>query len=196
MDTVWMVGDVNAFDESWRRNWGDKADPIGWHLRGGPAWVRFHSLPESKRYADTADEELEILRRHYALIIELNDGNPAGLVVISLRYPGDPEDDRSEAADAQFADALLWRDAREDERWGYIPAAHLSPHTLSAEELAPALKEISEDGLLRIVVTNGSADWLYIPYGGGADVFARTISERDRLRERHTDWLPRNAQGL
>ena len=46
---------------------------VGWVLRGvvPERWVRFHSLPESKRYAESEDEEAEVLRRHLTLLDEL-----------------------------------------------------------------------------------------------------------------------------
>ncbi|MGW0876594.1 DUF3885 domain-containing protein [Streptomyces sp. NPDC002755] len=32
--------------------------------------------------------------------------------------------------------------------------------------------------------------------GGGADVFLATSEERDRVRDRHADWLSRYPSGL
>lgn len=47
--------------------------PIGHVLRHHlcESWTRFHSLPESKRYAQTESEHEEILRRHLAVTSEL-----------------------------------------------------------------------------------------------------------------------------
>jgi len=190
-----MVKDVSKFDNDWRQKWGSSADPVGWLLRGGPTWVRFHSLPGAKRYADNHDEEQEILSRHLTVITDLNGNKTTDLVVIPIFSSNDIRGSSSPGTEA-FADALPWRAARADEVWDEIPAAGISPHAFTTEQLAPALKEIAEDGLLRIIVTNESADWLYAPYDGGADVLARNVAERDRLKVKYSGWLSQRSDGL
>jgi hypothetical protein len=59
-----------ALSIRWADRWG-VTPPVGHMLRGRDTWVRFHSLPESKRYADTTEESDEILRRHHTLLNEL-----------------------------------------------------------------------------------------------------------------------------
>ena len=57
----------------WERSWSG-SDPLGYVLREEHAdrWVRFHSLPESKRHAESPDEYDEILRRHRTVLRELH----------------------------------------------------------------------------------------------------------------------------
>src|SRR5690242_14685149 len=47
--------------------------PIAYRLRTllGDRWVRFHRLPESKRYADSESEQQTILLRHNQILDEL-----------------------------------------------------------------------------------------------------------------------------
>jgi hypothetical protein len=47
-------------------------------------WVRFHSLPGSKRYVDTAEEYATILDRHNTLLTELTPG--PSLVLITCEW--------------------------------------------------------------------------------------------------------------
>jgi hypothetical protein len=61
-------------------------------------WVRFHSLPGAKRYADTDAERAEILRRHLAVLDRLN---PAGEALLGVE--GDLEG--------------FLRSVAEEERW-------------------------------------------------------------------------------
>ncbi|CAM5706649.1 hypothetical protein SALBM217S_04925 [Streptomyces griseoloalbus] len=45
----------------------------------------------------------------------------------------------------------------------------------------------------------GSSDQmrrLYHPYDGGADVFLTSPEERDRMRDRHADWLSSHPLGF
>jgi hypothetical protein len=37
---------------------------------------------------------------------------------------------------------------------------------------------------------------IHHPYDGGADVFLATSEERDRMRDRHADWLSSHPSGL
>ncbi|WP_455770793.1 DUF3885 domain-containing protein [Streptomyces canus] len=37
---------------------------------------------------------------------------------------------------------------------------------------------------------------IHYPYDGGADVFLAASEERDRMRDRHADWLSRHPAGL
>ncbi|WP_425587269.1 DUF3885 domain-containing protein [Streptomyces mexicanus] len=37
---------------------------------------------------------------------------------------------------------------------------------------------------------------IHHPYDGGADVFLAPSEERDRVRDRHADWLSRHPSGL
>lgn len=58
--------------------------PVGHVLRSAIAerWLRIHSLPHSKRYAETEPEYDELLRRHNELALEvLGPRNPALLVL-------------------------------------------------------------------------------------------------------------------
>jgi hypothetical protein len=52
----------------WQSHFGEIA-PRGHLLRRALSerWVRFHSLPDSKRYAESADEYAELQRRHLAV---------------------------------------------------------------------------------------------------------------------------------
>jgi hypothetical protein len=56
---------VDDFGRRWASAWGD-CKPISYQLRGCLAdqWVRFHSLPESQRYAESEEQYTEILYRH------------------------------------------------------------------------------------------------------------------------------------
>lgn len=58
--------------ELWERKWPG-SEPLGYLLpvSNHDRWVRFHSLPEFKRYAETPAEYEEVVRRHRAVLAEL-----------------------------------------------------------------------------------------------------------------------------
>jgi hypothetical protein len=66
---------------------------------------------------------------------------------------------------------------------------------LAREVLDPLLRRAADD-VDCFLFTNESVDWIYAPYDGGADVIARTPSDRDALRKRYAEWLSSYPGGL
>ena len=62
------------FDAAWKRSWPE-VTPVAHLLRSRfpSQWVRFHSLPEAKRYATTDVEHAEILHRHRTVLAALTE---------------------------------------------------------------------------------------------------------------------------
>ncbi|WP_454325416.1 DUF3885 domain-containing protein [Streptomyces ambofaciens] len=50
--------------------------------------------------------------------------------------------------------------------------------------------------LVGVFVTDTELHRIHSPYDGGADVVLATPGERDRLRDRHVDWLSGRPSGL
>lgn len=186
--------DLACFVTLWRERWGSDAEPFGWWLRGGPTWIRFHSLPESKRYAGTEIERAEILNRHSTLIQELAGPESNRLVVIA------PEVWRNSGEQPwvknAFPDAVLWREERHEEDLHSFSAVLVSFGPNRFRDLIPVLQRIATDEIEGVLITDENLDWVYCPYDGGADVIARSEVERDQFKAVHADWLPQNATGL
>ena len=74
---------------AWEENWPG-GHPVADELkyRFPDRWVRFHSLPESKRYPDTPAEYDELLHRHNTVLAELcgrrGAAGPPSLCVVSI----------------------------------------------------------------------------------------------------------------
>ncbi|MFE5485933.1 hypothetical protein [Streptomyces sp. NPDC056527] len=50
--------------------------------------------------------------------------------------------------------------------------------------------------MARVLITDTQMRRIYHPYDGSADVFLTTPGERDRMRDRHADWLSSHPVGL
>src|SRR5882757_3514011 len=63
---------LDLFKQYWEKTFLD-CPPIGYFLREAfpEIWFRIHTLPLSKRYADTPEETAEILRRHNTVLSDL-----------------------------------------------------------------------------------------------------------------------------
>jgi len=165
-------------------------------------WVRFHSLPESKRYAESELEHDEILRRHNTVIDQLvSEFNHAGDSLVVVTCAGSFSSlpvERGPAERAASSDAVYWRSIRreadhDDEYWSHLYAdmVEWNPGELDDLLLLVADGETSD----AFVASNGF-EWLYHPYDGGADVIAPNASVRDRLSDEHNGWLSSHPQGL
>lgn len=180
----------------WERRW-HRVEPLGYLLRVEYAdqWVRFHSLPESQRYAESATERDEILRRHRTVLRELH-GSPdtAALWVVAADW--DWKDLAGGWSRGLVAGAWPWRTGHEDDD---DPGAGLhyfwAASGLSGGEVDSLLLAAADDRA-RFLIGAPDLGWLYCPYDGGADVLLPDRVERDVLKDRHADWLPSHPGGL
>ena len=192
-------GEVSAraaeLADLWERTWPG-ADPLGYVLRVkySDQWVRFHSLPESKRIAESQAECDEILRRHRTVLHELHGSDDIRtLHVIAADW--DWRDSPPAGRSGDSPGAWPWRSSPVDDdpdagRNYFWAAAGLSDQQFDALLLAVA------DDQCRMIIGAPDFAWLYCPYDGGADVLLPRPVERDALRERHTGWLSSHPRGL
>ncbi|WP_375479364.1 hypothetical protein [uncultured Jatrophihabitans sp.] len=167
----------------------------GWPFRGldSDRWVRFHSLPGSKRYADTDDEHQEVLRRHRTVLNELLAHQPVEtLIVIGTDW--DHRDLMSGKTKQSMPGAWPWRQLPEDEYWERVRYIWVTSG-LASEVLDRLLASVADDRA-KAIISDAELSWIYAPYDSGADVWLETRFERDLLRDRHEDWLSSRQDGL
>ncbi|MEV0785103.1 hypothetical protein AB0I52_19445 [Streptomyces sp. NPDC050423] len=185
-------------DREWTARWGETL-PVGHFLPGAcpDRWVRFHSLPESRRYATDEDEYEILLGRHHTLLAGL--GAPRELIAITCGWSGDPSPAGREPDLERVAPGEHWQTVLEDpaEEPEYRVYTHLYAGVLANRRasLDPLLREIADDGTAGVILAPRSLRWLVHPYDGGIDVITATPAERDALRSDHADWLSAHPGG-
>ncbi|PYC78629.1 hypothetical protein C7C46_15935 [Streptomyces tateyamensis] len=154
--------------------------------------MRFHSLPESKRYAEDEAEYATVLGRYNAVLDELFAGGE--VYVITPAFTASP-DVPSHQSGADHWQTLVVQEDFDPEFRSY---AHLFVVRRAWQHgcLDGLLREVADDQVAGVLVTDLQLLRLHHPYDGGADVFLPTTEERDRLRERHAGWLSRYPGGL
>ncbi|WP_340698033.1 DUF3885 domain-containing protein [Cellulosimicrobium funkei] len=193
-------GEVSAratrLTELWEHRWPG-VEPLGHVLRveHPDRWVRFHSLPESKRCAENATDDEEIVRRHRTVLHELLGSADSrafhGVYVVGVDW--DWRDLAAGWTKRRLPGAWPWRSSTpdgDDAPQYFWAVSDRSPQEIDALLLGAA------DDQCHIVIGAHDLSWLYCPYDGGADVLLPTESERDTLRERRTDWLSPHPGGL
>lgn len=184
----------------WQESVGPAA-PVGHVLRRFLAdrWVRFHSLPESKRYPDTAVEYAEVVRRH---LIVANDLFAAGEeIFIFCSDCLDPELGTVQlqtVPEAVLSNVLAEMPANpgvvspEDDDFYCVRALVTSWPPAFFEDIVRGVADEKVWGLC--FVSSASAN-VYCPYGGGMDVFAWP-NERARIATKFSQWTPSRQDGL
>ncbi|MEU0597457.1 hypothetical protein ABZ484_04210 [Streptomyces sp. NPDC006393] len=154
--------------------------------------MRFHSLPESKRYAEDEDEYAIVLERCNTVLDELFAG--MDVYVITPVWTTEP-DVPAHRPDGGYWQSLLVEDDPDPEFRTYC-------HLFTARRpwqhgcIDEMLRDIADDKLAGVLVTDTRMRRIYHPYDGGADVLLPTPQERDRMRDRHATWLSSHPSGL
>jgi hypothetical protein len=187
--------------EVWRRNFGD-FEPVAHLLRDRfhDRWVRFHSLPDSKRYPESADEVAIVLERHNRLIDRLTNGERS-LTLLGTECSASPSPSRTELADEGVCKAEeawcsvamheLSQDWEEPTYWHlFASALQWRPGMLDS-----VLRLVSQDKAVNLMLL-APRGWLYHPYDGGADVILPSEEQRTLLASEFSPWLSRHPLGL
>lgn len=187
-------------------NWHERfpnCEPVSHWMRTAfrDRWVRFHSLPESKRYPEDESEYQIALQRHNCILWELLEGE-RDVVLLTTGYSETPEPVRSydelstldpnakpwqtiakHNVSSDFADPTYW---------------HVFASALEWESslFNPLIRLVADDVVANVMVVHPECRWLLHPYDGGMDVIAETPAAKGRLRAAHKDWLSALASGM
>jgi hypothetical protein len=183
--------------DEWQHWFGD-VPPLGYLLRDvhPERWLRIHALPSAKRYATTALEYTEVLRRYNAGGDEiLGDGAP----IVFFLHTG-------------CASLDLDRQAREAGLpFPLTPVTQILPDETTTHDqplcvsgarsqwragrFDQFLRAVADDKVDGLVFASATGQ-VFAPYDGGADLFFVSELARDLARPRFADWLSGRADGL
>jgi hypothetical protein len=163
-------------------------------------WVRFHSLPGSKRYPEGEDEYAIALHRYNTVLDELFSREE--VYVVTTDWSGTPDGPAAfptPRRELHPNGVHWWTESDEDDP---DPAFHT--HTRLYADRRPwqrggldaLLRAVADEALVEVFVTDTELRRIHHPYDGGADVVLATPGERDRLRGCHVDWLSSHPSGL
>lgn len=191
--------DAAALSRLWDERWPG-CSKLPYELRAvRDRWVRFHTLPGSKRYPDTEDEYAVVLARHNTVLAELV--TDPELLVVTAGYSDTPKPRkpcRPPETVAAHPDATYWTSVCMDDELGFESWMHLyaSQFAWSAGCLDGLLRQVADNVIANAIIADVGLRWLYHPYDGGMDVILSSSAERDALRERHCGWLSIHPAGL
>lgn len=188
--------------EAFRRYWEETypaCPPIGYRLRQTYElrWFRIHSLPASKRYAESEGEYREILRRHNTILTDLlGSDQPFVLVSTGSSETPTPALMQSEVT-ARYPTSQHFLSVHMDDDLG-IGYWHFFRDELKwTPGMADAvLRQVAEAFASGVLFVNVARYSVYAPYDGGADIILPSVGDRDAMRHRYSGWLSAHPGGL
>ncbi|WP_043511785.1 MULTISPECIES: hypothetical protein [unclassified Actinoplanes] len=193
------VVDTAALSMLWDDRWPG-CSKLPYELRDvRDRWIRFHTLPGSKRYPGSDAEYEMVLARHNNILDELVTGPTVLVATAGYSDTAQPQQPcRSPETLAVHPRAVYWTSVCIDDEPGFESWMHLYVSRLSWSVgcLDPLLRRVADDVIANVLVADPGLRWLYHPYDGGMDVMLSTTAERDALRDRHQDWLSSHPGGL
>lgn len=192
----------DAVPQFWLRHF-PQCPPVS-HLlkhRLSERWFRIHSLPESKRYAETPEEYAILLDRQNTLLADsIGSGQKCVLLF------GDYADatDAHDPAVAAFQPTVVWSvpvasyDPDLEDPGDPALALRISyaPIVFVAGALNTLLLRVADWQLTNFMVVRTDGLRIVAPYDGGVDVIAADTAERDGYKARYRDWLSRTPNGF
>jgi hypothetical protein len=161
-------------------------------------WVRFHSLPNSKRYAENEAEYRIILHRHNTVLDHLAKQD-APLLFISTEFgeTTNPIRGDSPLVELDSSARCIWTfkaDPGDDEN--YYRHLFLSDWKWKPGIFDSILRLVADWKIVDTMIVCTDRKWIFHPYDGGADFILPNPSERDELKSCFSDWLSRHPRGL
>jgi len=169
-----------------RRWWSEHfpdSPPVGFMLRQIylERWLRIHSLPESKRYAETEDEYAELLLRHNIVATEaLGEGSECYLIQGFWVEPNSGQDG--------WIVTILGEE--QDLRFEVIETIW------SRNQHNALLREVADWKTANVVFASRDSWRIYAPYDGGADLIFCNGQERNERKQKYQAWLSAYPEGL
>jgi hypothetical protein len=147
-------------------------------------WVRIHSLPDSKRYADTKSEWDILLQRQNAVIDHVLQQDEKIQIVINAA------EEHNYMFTAFNAHAIgVFKDAdHETEFSSFVIDETWQSHTFN-----PMLIMIAEEQMRAFII---GTDCIVAPYDGGMDIIAKDTEACWAFKRHFSNWLSKRHDGL
>ncbi|WP_332604478.1 DUF3885 domain-containing protein [Acinetobacter sp. ESBL14] len=196
---------THSFQTQWDRFYPNKLPISHYLIQDFPQfWFRIHSLPESKRYADTTAEYELLLNRHNKIITDCF-GDDASIFIVSGHYFSHSRNNK--AYDPAFIlpykfhleqeinlKLLNPEDYDDDEEDSFFRPCTVEV-TWQENQHNDLLKKIADDEL-RAFMISFEQNIIVAPYDGGIDFIIFDEVKRNDLRNKYQDWLSPRADGL
>lgn len=188
------------FNKYWDKNYPE-ANPIGHELKSvyPNRWLRIHSLPKSKRYAESEDEYRIILNRQNKLISGLV-GENAEIIIVAGQYEMELTDEIS----TELSDHGKFEKCRTIELHKIYPEEYEEDFFYDVYFRKDIWQSNSKNGILtsiadddfRAMFISAQENCIIAPYDGGMDLIVSSQEKRNELKSKYKDWLSEREDGM
>jgi hypothetical protein len=190
------LADDSEFRNFWNTHFTDQM-PVCFKLRETlrERWIRFHALPDSKRYAETEDEWSILFERNNMLANHaLGDGARCWLVICRpLEVSDSDEDAHLERYD--FTHAFNWSYEVSPGPAFDVPVNVAETIWISGQ-FDDLIRAVSMDLEGPVMFVSQETKAIYGPYDGGIDLILPDSNAVPPFRHEYRDWLPSDPGGL
>ena len=162
-------------------------------------WFRIHSLPESKRYAETEEEYKIILDRQNQLINELIGEESEVAISFGLYRRDSTNVNYKELTDFGEFQKVLRIDLQKERPEAYLDEMYFDIYVKTEKwengKRDEILKAIA-DNEIRAMFVSPSKKCVIAPYDGGVDIIVDSTEKRDRLKAKYKNWLSDREDGM
>lgn len=182
----WSLTYPNSFPVSYlfRHYWSER-------------WFRVHSLPESKRYAETEEEGLLLLDRQNTIISDILDNASDIYIVTDANYLEETSDEDSISkftfTSLPAFDLHLVNPKEYEKDQMFKPV--FTKQVWEKNKFDAVLKDIAEDKL-RAFFLSVENQCIIAPYDGGIDFILKDTETRNKLKAKYSTWLSSRPDGL
>lgn len=196
--------DLNKFSNFWQQYF-PKCLPVSSLFRCDltDRWFRFHSLPESKRYAENGNEVAELLVRQNTVLLDVI-GEDRECILVFGNYSSSPslEDECPGASNFELQEFIKLskqefdpEELEADEEPIYL-SLYCGKYKLKRNSLDEVLLCVAEEQIVNFFVMSYERQRIFAPYDGGVDVILKDAKEREEFKEKYKDWLSIHPKGL
>jgi len=165
-------------------------------------WFRIHSLPDSKRYAESENEWGILLERQNQIITDVFGENEK-ILLVTGEYNWDESATFNTDEEAVFKpfdfihldniDLFHFKSEEYDKGDFYKPA--FAETIWNSNQHDKLLKEIANDNLKAFFISIDKSV-IVAPYDGGIDFVFKNIQTKDFYKKQYTNWLSERVDGL
>ena len=192
---------MSTFEELWhdRFPW---TPPVGYRLRENVPnrWVRFHSLPRSKRYPDTAEEFDTVLGRANALADQLFEEGDRFWLVASRpeQVPNAESFDVEPFTLTRFnlPKVFTWEDAQESVEDRLLWSSHAELLTWRTAAYDDIFRKIADDDECAVIFATADLSSILAPYDGGFDLILANADDAFEIESKFNFWLSDRTDSL
>jgi len=158
-------------------------------------WVRFHALPESKRYPESEQEYQEILFRHNTVLTELNESLNELYIVLPMYTESSAPAEPCEEIKNLFSNSTYWRSIDKLEECDICWHLYAAKVKYTGGELDTVFRMVADEELGNVLIVGVEDKFVFHPYDGGADIILPSTKRRDSFRSIYSGWLSKHPEG-